>query len=46
MWSIAILADQDTAWRPKDYMLTLHPNILENDGIKQFAVLSFEEYGK
>ena len=27
-------------------MLTLHPNILENNGIKQFAVLSFEEYGK
>ncbi len=25
-------------------MLSLHPNILEKNGIKEFAVLPFEEY--
>ena len=27
-------------------MIELHPNILENNGVKQFAILPFEEFLK
>ena len=27
-------------------MITLHPNILENNGVKQFAILPYNEYLK
>ncbi len=27
-------------------MLTLHPNILEKDGVKQFVILQFDEFKK
>ncbi|MBU8901487.1 MAG: hypothetical protein KOO69_01980 [Victivallales bacterium] len=27
-------------------MLTLHPNILERNGVKEFAVLPFDEFKK
>jgi len=30
----------------RKYMITLHPNILEQDGKRQFAVIPYEEFLK